>query len=151
MELKLEYLDRILEVAKAGQHSVLITTDDPEGIKDYSDWADLEAVKPCPCGNLGHPIKSCRCEPSDINIWQTQFPKTDMYAEIMIMPSRIDLSDERLDKQSLELLEMGIKQLVLNYSQVKSVLNVAKTICKLNRESKIKASHIAEALQYREK
>ena len=138
------------------------------------------AVKPCKCGNINDQEKDCLCRLFEIkNHQRSKRYRTlmDLTIEIpRITPvaylkyengerqESIDEARKRIkemkdvkvteritDKQTLQLLESALKQLHLSLNQINVLKNVAQTIAKLDRSSEIKACHLAEALQYRQR
>jgi magnesium chelatase family protein len=54
-----------------------------------------------------------------------------------------------IDDDSQKLIEMAIEKLGLSARAYTKVLKVARTIADLEGEEKIRSSHVAEAIQYR--
>lgn len=138
------------------------------------------AVKPCKCGNINDQEKDCLCRlfeiknhqrskkyrmPMDITIEVSritpaaylEYEKGKKRESIDEVKKRIEETKsvkvvERItDRQTLELLESALKQLSLSLNQINSLKKVAQTIAKLDHSSEIKACHLAEALQYRQR
>jgi len=138
------------------------------------------AIKPCKCGNINDQEKDCLCRLFEIKNHQRGKKyrvSTDIIIEMpRITPAayleyekggkqeNIDEVRKRIEKtkdvkvaeritdgQTLELLESGLKQLYLSLNQINTLKNVARTIAKLDNSSEIKACHLAEALQYRQR
>jgi hypothetical protein len=56
--------------------------------------------------------------------------------------------DTSLDRTTEALLKMGAERLYFDSTNVDFVIDVAKSICALDKELKLKPHHIAEAIQY---
>jgi magnesium chelatase family protein len=137
-------------------------------------------VKPCKCGNINDQEKDCLCRlfeiknhqrskkyrmPMDITIEAPritptaylEYEKGKKQESIDEVKKRIEetkdikVAEKITDKQTLELLESALKQLSLSLNQINSLKKVARTIAKLDNSSEIKACHLAEALQYRQR
>jgi magnesium chelatase family protein len=54
-----------------------------------------------------------------------------------------------IDEDSQKLIEMAIEKLGLSARAYTKVLKVARTIADIEEEEKIRSSHVAEAIQYR--
>ena len=137
-------------------------------------------VKLCKCGNINDQEKDCLCRlfeiknhqrskkyrmPMDITIEVPRItPAAYLEYEKGKKQESIDKARKRIektknvkvaeritDKQTLELLESALKQLHLSLNQINSLKRVAQTIAKLDDSSEIKACHLAESLQYRQR
>jgi len=132
-------------------------------------------VKPCKCGNINDMEKDCLCRLFEIKNHQRS-KKYKTLADITIETPRITpaayleyekgkkqesidevkkrieetkdikVAERISDKQTLQFLESGLKQLHLSLDQINALKNVARTIAKLDHSSEIKACHLAEAL-----
>ena len=138
------------------------------------------AVKPCKCGNINDQEKDCFCRlfeiknhqrskkyrmPMDLTIEvpritpvaYLEYEKGKEQESINEVKKRIEktenvkVAEKITDKQTLELLESALKQLSLSLNQINSLKRVAQTIAKLDDSSEIKACHLAESLQYRQR
>ena len=138
------------------------------------------AVKPCKCGNINDQEKDCLCRlfeiknhqrskkyrvPMDIIIEVSritpaaylEYEKGKKQESICEVRKRIEKTknvkvvERIIDRQTLELLESALKQLSLSLNQINSLKRVAQTIAKLDHSFEIKACHLAEALQYRQR
>ena len=138
------------------------------------------AVKPCKCGNINDQEKDCLCRlfeiknhqrskkyrmPTDLTIEvpritpaaYLEYEKGKKQESIVEVRKRIKearnnkVAERITDKQTLQLLESALKQLYLSLNQINSLKRVARTIAKLDHSSEIKACHLAEALQYRQR
>ena len=151
IQLNSPYLDRVCQVAKAGNHSILVVTSDPafvffQLVKKHGKIR-LKARKPCPCGNLFNEKVACICNNEDIVNYQKNLPFTDM--AIKYEPDWQDLIlDIKLNKKSLNFLKTAYDKLGLKPSDLQKTLNITKSIAKLEKSEDIEITHIAEALNY---
>ena len=138
------------------------------------------AVKPCRCGNLGDQEKDCVCRLFEIKNHQRgkkYRTLTDLTIEIPRVTPAAYLKHERgekrdyigevkkrvkkakknkvsekiTDEQTFQFLESALKQLSLSLNQINSLKKVAQTVAKLDNSFEIKARHLAESLQYRQR
>ena len=138
------------------------------------------AVKPCRCGNLNDLEKDCVCRlfeirqhqrskkyqtPTDLTIEiprvtpaaYLRYERGEKQESIAEVKKRVKkarknkVSEKITDEQTLQLLESALKQLSLSLNQINSLKKVARTIAKLDNSFEIKARHLAEALQYRQR
>ena len=71
----------------------------------YEIWAQLSAaMNPCPCGNLGHPQKVCRCAPVVVTRYQKRISgplldRIDIHIEVPSVDYE-KLSSDRLAETS---------------------------------------------------
>lgn len=177
-----EHVKRAFEVALAGSHSFLLVDEKGgqgpqflevwEGLKPPSP---LRVVMPCPCGNLGHPAKSCNCLPETVNEYREAIPlhRSDIMVRLAPATSsqimdhlfgkrrveplstvvgrvnrcaRHDCMD--LDETTQVLLHKAIVMLSLSVGQVRCAMKVARAIANLADSPSIQAAHVAEAIQY---
>ena len=138
------------------------------------------AIKPCKCENINDRERDCFCRlfeiknhqrskkyrmPMDLTIEvpritpaaYLEYEKGKKQESIVEVRKRIEetrnvkVAERITDKQTLELLESALKQLCLSLNQINSLKRVAQTIAKLDNSFEIKACHLAEALQYRQR
>jgi len=145
---------RVLDVASKGKHSLLIITSDIFFMKKaiYKEplaLTDIYLDKPCPCGNFNCTNRLCTCTPEEIKKHQANFAETDMTFVITDFPFEyLEFNKTDIDGEGLNLLETAYNTKGMLPSELEATLKVAKTISKMDKEDKIKAMHIAEALQY---
>jgi magnesium chelatase family protein len=66
-----EFDRKVLEVLREPLESGRITISRAARQVDYEAGFQLAAaMNPCPCGNLGHPTKACRCTPDQVQRYQ---------------------------------------------------------------------------------
>ena len=131
----------------------------------------------CPCGNLGSADIACTCTAAETYQHQRggeyAFAQihADIHIEVVAIPyekltGRKGESDERiierverarkvsvtldLDSTCLSLMKAAYRQLAMGSSvRYDSIIALAGTIAKMDGEKSIKATYLAEALQYR--
>jgi len=131
-------------------------------------------ILPCPCGNFTSPKDECNCTPYQIQRHyskihsdtlrkldiQIEIPKItlevrkDAYLSSATMKEKIKQAQRNpipqdLDKEAEELLKIAILELGLRARNYDSVVNIAKTIARMDNSDKVKAPHIAEAIGYK--
>lgn len=154
IKFKSPHFLRILDIASKGSHSLLIITSDIFFIKKviYKELlalTDIYLDKPCPCGNFKSTNRLCTCTPEEIKNHQANFAETDMTFVITDFPFEYFKFDKsKIDREGLNFLETAYNTKGMLPSELEATLKVAKTLSKMNKEDKIKAIHIAEALQY---
>jgi len=106
--------------------------------------------KPCPCGNLNSTNRLCTCTPEEIKKHQATFPQTDMtlIAINCFNFEYLEFDKSKIEKEGLNLLETAYTTKGMLPSELEATLRVAKTISEMDKEDKIRAIHIAVALQY---
>ncbi len=154
-----ENAKRAIEIACLGKHSIkFIGNGEAEMFKEHCRTQGLNSYSfmPCPCGNFGDQQKPCTCSVDDIKITKNIIDncKTDM--TVTTCRVRVSLMSEvklpyELDKDTMTLLKTAIERMFLNQVEILSLLKVASTIASLERCNKIKPTHLAEALQYRQR
>lgn len=82
---------------------------------------------------------------------QTRRFKKDKIISNSEMNSKLIKKYCELSSESLEILKMAVNKLNLSARSYNKILKVSRTIADLEKETKIKPNHIAEALQYRPK
>lgn len=149
---------RALEVAIAGGHSVCIITEDPERFEEvFRHYSEIKiaVVAPCPCGFLNYTsdLEMCTCSVEEVEQHQKHRWPQDFDVYIIANPGCVEdlLRTEKpsIQKEAEELLGVGFSKFSLTYTEGRKILQVAKTIAKLEGCNIIEAHHIAEALQYR--
>jgi len=145
---------RVLDVASKGKHSLLIITSDVFFMKKtiYKEplaLTDVYLDKPCPCGNFNCTNRLCICTPEEIRKHQANFAETDMTIVITDFPFEyLEFDKSKIDEEGLNFLETAYSPKGMLPSELEATLKVAKTISEMDKSDKIKAMHIAEALQY---
>jgi len=150
---------RVLDVASInGSHSLLIITNDTKFIRKQclkqingsSEKYRIYVKKPCPCGNFNSTNRICKCTPEEIKEWQINFPQTDMtFVAINCFNFEyLEFDKSNIEREGLNFLETAYRTKGMLPSELEATLEVAKTISEMDKEDKIKAMHIAEALQY---
>jgi len=54
----------------------------------------VAAMNPCPCGNLGHPLRACRCSPDQVARYQSRLSgplldRIDLQVEVPMLPPEV--------------------------------------------------------------
>lgn len=147
---------RALEVAMVGGHSLCIITEDPERFAEaFRHYPETKTaiVTPCPCGFYLHDSKLCICTAEEIEQHQKHTWPQDFDIYVTANPGRLkdllEIEKPSIQKEAKELLGVGFNRFDLTYTEGKKVLQVAKTVAKLEGRDIIEPQHIAEALQYR--
>jgi len=154
IKFKSPHFLRVLDIASKGSHSLLIITSDIFFIKkiiykDPSVLTDVYLDKPCPCGNFKSTNRVCTCTPEEIKKHQANFLQTDMTTVITDFPFEyLEFNKNNIEREGLNFLETAYTTKGMLPSELEATLRVAKTISEMDKEDKIKAMHIAEALQY---
>jgi len=154
IKFKSPHFLRVLDVASKGSHSLLIITSDIFFIKkiiykDPSVLTDVYLDKPCPCGNFNCTNRLCTCTPEEIKKHQANFAETDMTFVITDFPFEyLEFDKSNIEREGLNFLKTAYKTKGMLPSELEATLKVAKTISEMDKEDKIKAMHIAEALQH---
>ena len=157
IKFKSPHFLRALDIAFNGRHSLLIITSDINFIKKVIDETNakkqkvikIHIKKPCPCGNFNNTNRMCRCTSEEIKEWQTNFPQTDMTIIANDFPFEyLEFDKNNIEREGLNFLKTAYTTKGMLPSELEATLKVAKTLSKMDKENKIKAMHIAEALQY---
>lgn len=145
-----ESAKRALEVAKTGGHSICIIGN-AEAVILANKANSATIFSPCPCGNYGDRSRECVCAPSEIRAHQKKKPKADIYVDAprLTFGEWVDYRMPALSKEVLNFFEKAYQALNLDIQQADTALAVARTIAKMDGESKTGLQHLAEALQYR--
>jgi len=157
IKFKSPHLLRVLDIAFNGRHSLLIITSDVNFIRKVIDETNAKKQKviriyiqkPCPCGNFKHSYRLCTCTPEEIKKHQANFPQTNMTFVITDFPFEyLEFDKSNIEREGLNFLKTAYNTKGMLPSELEATLKVAKTISEMDKEDKIKAMHIAEALQY---
>lgn len=108
-----EHVKRALEVALIGQHPVtLIAAGDPADAHTLAGWLNAYApglaqvIRPCPCGNFGHPALACACDDAAITAHRESLPvAAARLADLVVAvppPGMVSLRLGEPDEQVLE-------------------------------------------------
>ena len=154
IKFKSPHFLRVLDIASKGSHSLLIITSDIFFIKKVIHkeplaLTDVYLDKPCPCGNFKSTNRLCTCTPEEIKKHQANFAETDMAFVITDFPFEyLEFDKNNIEREGLNFLKTAYTTKGMLPSELEATLKVAKTLSKMDKENKIKAMHIAEALQY---
>jgi len=163
IKFKSPHFLRALDIALKGKHLLLIITNDvyfiqqvvfglEKTIPEEQRYLLREIIyvkKPCPCGNFNNTNRMCKCMPEEIRKWQMNLPQTNMTIIVNDFPFEyLEFDKSNIEKEGLNFLETVYKTKGMLPFELEATLKVAKTISEMDKEDKIKAMHIAEALQY---
>jgi len=142
------YLRRYLEIAKRGDHTLLIITDDPSFVSTQVDYPKAYIDTPCPCGFYLSSQNPCECSVEEIKEHRKRIPfYYDIHCLVVDIPF-IDLEiNMDLDNECLQLLGEIYEKKRLLPSQLERILKVTKTIAELEKD-KVRNVHIFEAVEY---
>jgi predicted ATPase with chaperone activity len=169
-----EMAKRALVVAAAGNHSILFVGP-PNCGKTMLRAVALELglgttfeVRPCPCGYRSDPRRACQCRFNQIDRHLRKLPVADISIEVVSPAEREMRSpgttlaemrqqvEAKSDYQSLELgedsrnlLKAAVAELALDADARNRILAVSRTIANLDRNERIEARHVCEAINYR--
>ena len=169
-----EMAKRALVVAAAGNHSILFVGP-PNCGKTMLRAVALELglgntfeARPCPCGYRNDPRRACQCSCNQIERHVRKLPVADISIE-MVSPAEREMRspgtslaemrqqiEAKTGYESLELgddsrnlLKAAISELALDADARNRILAVARTIANLDRNERIEARHVCEAINYR--
>ena len=169
-----EMAKRALLVAAAGNHSILFVGP-PNCGKTMLRAVALELglgntfeARPCPCGYRNDPRRACECRCSQIERHVRKLPVADISIE-MVSPAEREMRSPgtsvaemrkqveaktgydslELGEDSRHLLRAAISEYALDADARNRILAVARTIANLDRNERIEARHLCEAINYR--
>ena len=169
-----EMAKRALLVAAAGNHSILFVGP-PNCGKTMLRAVALELclgttfeARPCPCGYRNDPRRACECKSSQIERHVRKLPVADISIE-MLCPAERDMRSPgtsvaemrqqveaktgydslELGEDSRNLLKAATSELGMDVDARNRILAVARTIANLDRNERIEARHLCEAINYR--
>ena len=148
------HVKRALEIAEKGNHSTLIIGNLTNVLQDGQPWPDDAWFRqPCPCGNFSDPRLSCFCLLEDVQRHRSAFPSCKITVEL-VRPIFNELIQEKVIPKSIDdtakrLLETAYDKLSFAVQDIVHVLAVAYTIMAMDDAPNLRASHVAEAIQYK--
>jgi predicted ATPase with chaperone activity len=157
-KIKNDLVDRVIEIAKEGQLEILfignteaeLSAKKAEELGCVADW-----LKTCPCGNNEDEERECHCSIDEVVEYRQKIKSHP--ADIKLKVRRIKWKyirpqvEKHLDSDGVILFTNASDQFMFDFRQIDSTLRIARAIADLGGYEKIKASHLAEALQYKVK
>lgn len=146
--------------------------------RNYQFPADIQLIasmNPCPCGE-GFSSDKCRCTPTEKRTYYRKIsgPFLDRFDMVLpvitndydtkkgesssIIKKRVcknrnnfneSINEVTISKNAMELLEGQLKNCHISMRGYERIRKVAKTICIMDGEDKVKAAHMIEAMSYR--
>lgn len=139
-------ISRAYEIAKVGNHTVKIVANELACKQDIDLLNEFYGFKEVHNPDL---VMELAYGTQDVlNCFKTNGCETLQDINKRLPGTLIEVSDT-LDTPSFTLLKTAIQRLQLGVNDVVIIHKVAKTIASLAESNKIKAEHIAEAIQYR--
>ena len=171
------HVKRAMEIAVAGNHSITVIDCngyDEQYTKAFHDIGGevIHVIKPCPCGNLSHPNRTCVCSFSRIKQYRARVKyQKALQSDIVIESGYIRERDfdtkhnevaaavlERirtivkvepvLTPDAQKLFDRAYSALKMNARDRDTALQIAVTIAGLDKGVMIETRYIAEAVQY---
>jgi len=155
------HIDRALEVAKAGGHTVLLLGGQARlvyqmGLGDQADREHIYAFTDCPCGYRFNKYRECFCTEEQIIAHAELRPSADITVEVPPLERRevkkvIDrlLPQLTITTPAMEMLEHAVEATGLDVLDACGICEVARTISRMEDSDKIQIEHMSEAIQYR--
>ncbi len=169
-----EHVKRALEVALAGNHSVMVVGREGDGkeLLDAIMGRQIRFIEPCPCGNNMNPLAQCICAPSHIIRYRSTLRfRRALDADIrleLVTPKALSHYDseplsavlrrvkiaqknvlpEGITGDATRLYEHACTRLAFSEKTQDAVQRVARTIAKIEGKKKVEGPHMAEAIQY---
>jgi predicted ATPase with chaperone activity len=169
-----EMAKRAVMVAAAGNHSILFIGP-PNCGKTMLRAVALELglgstfeARPCPCGYRNDPRRACECRCNQIERHLRKLPVADISIE-MVSPAEREMRSPgtsvaemrqqieakagydslELGEDSRNLIKAAASELGMDVDARNRILAVARTIANLDRNERIEARHVCEAINYR--
>lgn len=140
-----EFDRKVLEVLREPLETKKISISRAQHKVEYfADFQLLAAMNPCPCGNFGHPQKSCRCSPEQINRYRAKISgplldRIDIVVEVpALLPAELqgfsngESSTTIKERVSAARNRQLQRQQKLNYQLTNQEI---EQFCQLDRES----------------
>jgi magnesium chelatase family protein len=118
----------------------------------------IAAMNPCPCGYHNDPLHECRCTPDQILRYRTRISgplldRIDIFVHVPRLPPG-GIQDDAVAESSREIRLRVVaareRKLGLSARAQHRIIKVARTIADLAGADAIQASHLSEALAYRD-
>lgn len=152
------HVDRALEVAKAGGHTILLLGGQARLVyqKGLHGTQHIRVYANCPCGYRFSRYRECLCTVEQIIAHEAGCPQADIIAEVPLLERREvkKIIEKLLPKllittPAMEMLEHAVEATGLDVLDACGTCEVADTIRKMEECDKIQVEHMSEAIQYR--
>ncbi len=140
-------VSRIYEIAKYGNHTVMIVPGEHSSIQDIDLLYQYYGF--AKHNNPDIIVELCYSPDDVMNVFRTGI-KCETLADINErLPKIFAPITDTLDKASLSLLKVAIEKLKLGVNDVIKIHALSKTIARLSEAEEIRIEHVAEAVLYR--
>lgn len=149
-----EFNRKVLEVLREPLENKKISISRANQKVDYAaDFQLIAAMNPCPCGNKGHPQKSCKCTPEQINRYTSKISaplldRIDIVVEVPLLTTN-ELQELNNNETSSEILNrikaartiQITRQQKLNHELTN---NEIENMCEFDSKTKLMLKQITE-------
>lgn len=111
----------------------------------------IASTNPCPCGYLGHPRRTCHCQPAQIKRHREQLRRMcgDLF-DIQVNVSPLELAQPAQDVEALRADVSAARDTASvppGSGRTVRVLRIAHTLARLDKSAKVTDRHMLEAWQ----